>query len=207
MAKEGTVLVAILLAFSNLHGVFSFVHTPHIRDVASVAKIAPMSNFNFRRSVSNPPTRSLGKRQRKTQMMLDLSGISENFVALAQALTDGGGPELGDSIADIIDDLEAIPGTGVTEALEVEQSVQGSTRNSFVTFIFKNPLLKALLGTQAGWGLVLVFSLIVIGQGFETLKETISKNLPNRSIIRSLINKSMCQHLTSLTCFEIRIRM
>ena len=117
-----------------------------------------------------------------------MSWITDNILSFAQGVTDGGSG-LEDTIEDIIDDLEAIPGAGVTEVLEEgEKGGAGSVRSSIVALIFKNPLLKALFGTQAGWGLVLVFSLIVIGQAFEMLKETISKSLPERSVTHQTID-------------------
>ena len=114
-------------------------------------------------------------------MLHDPTWFADNKFLFAQGIADGVS-DLGEKMEDLLQDMDAIPGNDLTEVLEEEdgQAGQGPVRNGIVTFMFKNPLLKALLGTQAGWGLVLVFSLIVIGQAFEMLKETISKNLPER---------------------------
>jgi hypothetical protein len=109
---------------------------------------------------------------------------ADSIFNFAQSMTEGIleiEEKMEEKVEHMIETMDAIPGNDLTEILEegenTGQQVRGST---IVAFMFKNPLLKALLGTQAGWGLVLVFSLIVIGQAFETLKETISKSLPAR---------------------------
>ena len=52
---------------------------------------------------------------------------------------------------------------------------------------FQNPIFRSLLGTERGWGLLLVMSLIVIGQSFEYLKKTAIKCLPERLNIFGMI--------------------
>ncbi len=110
-----------------------------------------------------------------------LSAITDNLMNFAQNLDDGS------QLGEMLEGLETLPGSGVTEILEEvdEGNVPASVRNSIVLLLFKNPIFKALLGTQAGWGLVLVFSLVVIGQSFETLKEKISESLPERYLFWS----------------------
>ncbi len=57
-------------------------------------------------------------------------------------------------------------------------SVESITGASQITF--SNPVIRAVLGTESGWGLLLVMSLIVIGQSFEYLKKVAVKSLPDR---------------------------
>ncbi len=91
------------------------------------------------------------------------------------------GEQMGENVEDMIQKMDAIPGNDLTEVLEEGESTSQTVRGSaIVSLMLANPLLKALFGTQAGWGLLLVLSLIVIGQAFESLKETITKSLPAR---------------------------
>ena len=186
MASRGNLCLAVLLGVFASDGVFGFMHMPQLRGFEKSVSKSSTNFASFKRLVATPPAQSMRRKQNAPKMMHDMSWIADNLLSFAQGVVEGGSG-LEDTIEDIIDDLEAIPGTGVTEVLEEgEKGGAGSVRSSIVALIFKNPLLKALLGTQAGWGLVLVFSLIVIGQAFEMLKETISKSLPERLVAHNM---------------------
>ena len=46
--------------------------------------------------------------------------------------------------------------------------------------IFSNQILRSIFGTEPGWALLLVVSLIAVGQSFEFSKEIMLKSLPAR---------------------------
>jgi hypothetical protein len=177
-------LAALMSCALGFAGAFSFTYSPQRFGFPStLGRASATGPMGFARSrfVQSNTIPLLRKRQQPLQMMHDPSWFADNMFLFAQGIADGVS-DLGEKMEDLLQDMDAIPGNDLTEVLEEEdgQAGQGPVRNGIVTFMFKNPLLKALLGTQAGWGLVLVFSLIVIGQAFEMLKETISKNLPER---------------------------
>jgi hypothetical protein len=174
-------LAAALMSALGIAGAFSFTYSPQRFGFTMTLGRASATGPMRSRFVQSNAVPLLRKRQQPLQMMHDPSWFADNMFLLAQGIADRVS-DLGEKMEDLLQDMDAIPGNDLTEVLEEEdgQEGQGPVRNGIVAFMFKNPLLKALLGTQAGWGLVLVFSLIAIGQAFEMLKETISKNLPER---------------------------
>jgi hypothetical protein len=54
-----------------------------------------------------------------------------------------------------------------------------------------NPVLRAILGTSGGWGIILSGLLLIIGQAFESAKEYAQHNLPKtmRPVTNSVISE------------------
>ncbi len=184
MMTSNPLLAAALMSTAlGFAGAFSLTCTPQLRGfpMGGVSAAGPMSLARHRLVQTSRSVPLRRKRQQPVKMVHDPSWFADNMLLFAQEIADGVS-DLGEKMEDMLQDIDAIPGNDLTEVLEEADGKlgQGSVRNAIVTFMFKNPLFKALLGTQAGWGLVLVFSLIMIGQAFEMLKENISKNLPER---------------------------
>jgi hypothetical protein len=188
MTSMPLLTAALMSAAVGSAGAFSFPSNAQLRGfpLGGVSATGPLGLARHR--LSTNPLLLTRKRQQPLKMMHDPSWFADNMFLVAQGIADGV-TDLGDKMENLLQEMDAIPGNDLTEVLEEAdgQAGQGPVRNGIVTFMFKNPLLKALLGTQAGWGLVLVFSLIVIGQAFEMLKETISKSLPERFTVPARI--------------------